>query len=181
MTKKEQIIDYYEKWGQSLDDMALHFGLKKQMIRKHLGDHYKGKETYKEKVMELYEKGYSNYAIAKALGITAPTVKWHLTNKDKKGMMDRPFRVGDIVDLDGEERSVTEVDAFGGFVTTKDNTWRLQKDYKLAKPMGKAKFINNMRTNLLRSGLDMETKLYEMGQIDKNGGKWYGEYIESLR
>jgi DNA-binding CsgD family transcriptional regulator len=79
-SRKDQVREYYEKFGASIPDMVRTFGIKEQMIRMHLKGIYKSTMSVVrgEEILEMHKLGMTDYAIAKHLGVTNPTVKWHL-------------------------------------------------------------------------------------------------------
>ena len=79
-SRRDQVREYYEKFRASIPDMVRTFGIKEQMIRMHLKGIYKSTRSVvrSEEIVEMHKLGMTDYAIAKHLGVTNPTVKWHL-------------------------------------------------------------------------------------------------------
>ena len=79
-SRRDQVREYYEKFGATIQDMVETFGLKEQMVRIYLKGIYKSSRSVvrSQEIIEMHKLGMTDYGIAKQLGVTNPTVKWHL-------------------------------------------------------------------------------------------------------
>lgn len=111
-SRRDQVREYYLKFGASIKDMVQTFGIKEQMIRMHLKGIYKSTRSLVrgEEIVEMHKLGMTDYAIAKTLGVTNPTVKWHLDKYYAAIGAERPMKKGEFMAAARREIMLSDMD-----------------------------------------------------------------------